>query len=178
MTVTPQPPTNADPFASPGGVWHPISPALVGIRRLTSLVWLLVLVVPLLALCVVAFIEDKLPWLPWVLLGAAVMLAIWPLWRLVRARAWVAAWGWCERDEDFCVRSGLLNRRVTVVPVGRMQVVKVSAGPLLRKHGLARLEFITATPETEAHVPALPADVAAELRDRLIAKSDAKDSGL
>lgn len=179
IDTTPTPVAATDPFAPPGGAWQPVSPALVGIRRITSLVWLAVLVVPAVVLGVLVVLRQEAPW--WVapaLFAGAVVLAIWPLWRLVRARAWVESWGWCERDEDLCVRSGLMFRRLVVVPMGRLQLVKVSAGPLLRSKGLSRVEMVTATAQTDVHLPGLPSDVAAQLRDRLIEASDARGSGL
>ena len=51
-------------------------------------------------------------------------------------RRWLA-WGYAERDEDLLVRRGVLVRRTSVVPYGRMQYVDVTAGPLDRRLGLA-----------------------------------------
>ncbi len=40
-----------------------------------------------------------------------------------------AAWGYAEREDDLLVRRGVLVRRVSVVPYGRMQYVDVTARP-------------------------------------------------
>ena len=54
---------------------------------------------------------------------------------LVRRR--VRAWGYTEREDDLLVRRGVLFRRLSVVPYGRMQFVDVTAGPFERAFGLA-----------------------------------------
>ena len=47
------------------------------------------------------------------------------------------SWGYCERSLDLLVRRGVLIRRLTVVPYGRMQLVDVTAGAAERAFGLA-----------------------------------------
>ena len=47
----------------------------------------------------------------------------------------VAAWGYAERKDDLMVRRGVLIRRQSVIPYGRMQFIDVTAGPLERSHG-------------------------------------------
>ena len=60
----------------------------------------------------------------------------------------------------------------------RLQVVKVSSGPLMRSYGLATVQLVTASAQTDATIPGLPLDEARILRDRLIELNDAKGSGL
>lgn len=162
-----------DPFAPPpGGSWQPIAPQLAGIRRLASLLTAAPLIIALSAGSWALWHR----WWPPAIVAAVALSTLG--WRAVRASAWVRAWGWCETDEELWLRHGLLVRRLAVVPIGRLQMVKVAAGPMLKRHGLAHVELVTATPESNATIPALPADVAAALRDRLVAKSDARGSGL
>ena len=47
------------------------------------------------------------------------------------------AWAYREREEDLIVSRGVLVRRVSVVPYGRMQFVEVTAGPFERVFRLA-----------------------------------------
>lgn len=164
-----------DPFAAPGGEWHPVSPRLLTVRRHTTLAAAGLVALPLLVVASWAALRWDQWWWPVV---AAVLTVPWLLWRWIRAPRWVASWGWCERDEDLCVRSGLWTRRLSIVPFGRMQMVKVSSGPLLRRQGLANVELVTASESAGLTVPGLPADDATALRDRLIAQSDAMGSGL
>lgn len=88
------------------------------------------------------------------------------------------AWGYLERQDDLVVRRGVLVRRTSVVPYGRMQYVDVTAGPLDRRLGLATVTLHTAAAATDAYVPGLRADEAARLRDRLAALGEARQAGL
>lgn len=88
------------------------------------------------------------------------------------------AWGYLERDDDLVVRRGVLVRRTSVVPYGRMQYVDVTAGPFDRRLGIATVTLHTAAAATDAYVPGLLADEAARLRDRLAALGEARQAGL
>jgi membrane protein YdbS with pleckstrin-like domain len=92
-------------------------------------------------------------------------------------RGW-RAWGYLEREDDLLVRRGVLVRRTSVVPYGRMQYVDVTAGPLDRRLGLATVTLHTAAAATDAHVPGLLAEEATRLRDRLAALGEARQAGL
>jgi membrane protein YdbS with pleckstrin-like domain len=92
-------------------------------------------------------------------------------------RRW-QAWGYAERAEDLLVRRGVLVRRTSVVPYGRMQYVDVTAGPLDRRLGLARVTLHTAAAASDASIPGLPAAEATRLRDRLAALGEARAAGL
>ncbi|MFC3690202.1 PH domain-containing protein [Aquipuribacter hungaricus] len=113
----------------------------------------------------------------WVLLVAApgVLLGLLSL-ALVPAQ--VRAIGYAEREEDLLVRRGIMFRSLTVVPYGRMQYVDVTAGPVDRALGLATVRLHTASAASDATVPGLTADAAAELRDRLTAAGQARLAGL
>lgn len=88
------------------------------------------------------------------------------------------AWSYVERDDDLLVRRGVLIRRLTVVPYGRMQFIDVTAGPLERALGLATVQLHTAAAATEARIPGLEASEAARLRDQLAALGEARAAGL
>lgn len=90
----------------------------------------------------------------------------------------VRAWGYLEREDDLFVRRGLLVRRLSVVPYGRMQFVDVVAGPLERSFGLATVRLHTAAAATDARIPGLAADEAARLRDQLTSLGEARAAGL
>ena len=97
---------------------------------------------------------------------------------LVAVERRVAAWGYLEREDDLLVRRGVLVRRTSVVPYGRMQYVDVTAGPLARRYGLATVTLHTAAAATDASVPGLLAGEAARLRDRLAALGEARQAGV
>ena len=92
-------------------------------------------------------------------------------------RRW-AAWGYVEREDDLLVRHGVLVRRTSLVPYGRMQYVDVTSGPLDRRLGLATVTMHTAAAASDASIPGLRADEAARLRDRLAALGEARQAGL
>lgn len=90
----------------------------------------------------------------------------------------VSAWGYLEREDDLLVRRGVLVRRLSVVPYGRMQFIDVVAGPVERIFGLATVRLHTAAAATDARIPGLASEEAARLRDRLAELGEADAAGL
>jgi uncharacterized protein len=88
------------------------------------------------------------------------------------------AWAYRERDDDLIVSRGVLVRRVSVVPYGRMQFVEVTAGPFERAFRLATVQLHTAAAASDARIPGLERDEAARLRDRLTVLGEARAAGL
>jgi uncharacterized protein len=99
------------------------------------------------------------------------------LWERFLARR-VAAWGYAEREEDLMVRRGVLIRRQSVIPYGRMQYIDVTAGPVERSLGLATLRMHTAAAASDARIPGLDVREAGRLRDQLAARGEAMAAGL
>ncbi len=113
-------------------------------------------------------------------LGAGIglgLVAAGVAWERFLARR-VAAWGYAERHEDLMVRRGVLIRRESVIPYGRMQFIDVTAGPVERSLGLATLRMHTAAAASDARIPGLDKAVAAQLRDQLAALGEAQAAGL
>jgi uncharacterized protein len=90
----------------------------------------------------------------------------------------VGSWGYLEREDDLLIRRGLLVRRLSVVPYGRMQFIDVTAGPVERSFRLATVRLHTAAAATDARIPGLATEEAARLRDRLAALGEADAAGL
>lgn len=160
-----------DAFAPPGEAWHPVSPKLATARRITfGLVMLLVL---LAVLTLFAVPETRL-----------VALAPLAVWLVVLAWGWwligrrVRSFGYAERAEDLLVTSGIMFRRLVIVPYGRMQLVDITAGPLDRRLGVATVQLHTAAASTNATIPGLPPGEASGLRDRLAARGEQRSAGL
>jgi membrane protein YdbS with pleckstrin-like domain len=109
--------------------------------------------------------------------GAAVVLVgtVWIWWVIGRR---VRSWGYAERADDLLVTSGILFRRLVVVPYGRMQLVDLSAGPIHRLLGIATVQLHTAAATTDASIPGLRPQVAADLRDRLARRGEQRSAGL
>lgn len=106
--------------------------------------------------------------------GVLLIAGVW-LWML---RGRYRAWGYLERDDDLLVRRGVMIRRLSVVPYGRMQFLDVTAGPVDRWLGLATVQLHTAAAATDAHIPGLTTADAGELRDRLATLGEARAAGL
>ena len=109
-------------------------------------------------------------------IAAAVVLAGLLAERFLARR--VASWGYAERNDDLMVRRGVLIRRLSVIPYGRMQFIDVTAGPLERALGLATLRMHTAAAASDARIPGLESSAAATLRDQLAALGEAQAAGL
>ena len=90
----------------------------------------------------------------------------------------VRAWGFAERKQDLLVRRGVMVRRLSVIPYGRMQYVDVTAGPVERIFGLATVKMHTAAAASDARIPGLPASEAARLRDQLSSLGESQAAGL
>jgi hypothetical protein len=90
----------------------------------------------------------------------------------------VAAWSYAEREDDLMVRRGVLIRRQSVIPYGRMQFIDVTAGPVERSLGLATVRMHTAAAASDARIPGLERAEAARLRDQLAALGESLAAGL
>jgi hypothetical protein len=161
-----------DAFAPPGEAWNPVSPKLATARRITMMLVLVPLT--LVFLVVAASVPDaRVPGL--IAAGAAVIVQVW-LWWLIGRR--VRSFGYAERADDLLVTSGIMFRRLVVVPYGRMQLVDITAGPIDRSLGVTTVQLHTAAASTDATIPGLPPAEAAGLRDRLAARGEQRSAGL
>ena len=151
-------------------VWRRVSPRLYWLTIFVRAVWLVILGAGA-AIGWYVFQEPRAP----MIAGA---LALLTLIRLVFVLRSIRSWGYAERADDLLVRHGLLIRRLSVVPYGRMQFVDVTAGPLERLFGLATVQLHTAAAASDARIPGLPPEEAARLRDRLAALGEARAAGL
>lgn len=160
-----------DAFAPPAAGWTPVSGQLATARRIMLAIEYLLVVAGGVAL---ALSPLPLGWLvAYVVLAAVVFVWIW--WIIGRR---VASFGYAERDADLLVVSGILVRRMVIVPYGRMQMVDLRAGPLDRWLGISTVQLHTAAATTDASIPGLvPADATA-LRDRLAARGEERNAGL
>ncbi|MGH3712557.1 MAG: PH domain-containing protein [Micromonosporaceae bacterium] len=150
--------------------WHPVSPKLVWVRLIGVTLGTFPL---LLALGYVWWSASPLV-ASLITAGFFVLLIL----RVVMVVRAVYSWGYAEREEELMVRHGLLIRRLSIVPYGRMQFVDVSAGPVERAFGLATVQLHTAAAASDAVIPGLAPDEATRLRDRLAALGRTQSEGL
>jgi membrane protein YdbS with pleckstrin-like domain len=163
-------------FAWPPDVqWRPLSRRLLWLELSGHVIRLLISAV--IFVVVLMLWMDGPQWLVLPLIVLA-MFIIGTLIRMVTLPRSIRSWGYAERADDLLVRHGLLVRRLSIVPYGRMQFVDVTAGPLERALGLATVQLHTAAAASDARIPGLLPDEATRLRDRLTALGHARAEGL
>ncbi|UPK73695.1 PH domain-containing protein [Nocardioidaceae bacterium SCSIO 66511] len=162
----------SDLFTPPAAEWKRVSIRLRDVHRFG-------IVVPCVVIAVIATVVAHvlLGWW-WLTALLAVAIVVGAVWGWIWAARHQASWGYAENAEDLYVTSGIMWRRLVSVPYGRMQYVDVQAGPVARRLGIARITLHTASPETAATIPGLPADEAQRLRDRLTELGEAHGAGL
>jgi membrane protein YdbS with pleckstrin-like domain len=161
----------ADPFRPERDGWTPVNGRLAtGRRAIAGAVTVVTTVVVAVGLAVVG--RPALGFAA-VLLGLVVLGWLW--WLIGRQ---VRAIGYADRADDLLVVSGILFRRLVIVPYGRMQQVDVRRGPVERYLGLATVQLHTAAATTDASIPGLDPKEAARLRDQLAALGEQRSAGL
>jgi uncharacterized protein len=88
------------------------------------------------------------------------------------------AWRYQERHEDLLVGRGVMVRRLSVVPYGRMQFIEVTAGPVERLFTLSTVKLHTAAAASDARIPGLDPAESARLRDRLTELGESQAAGM
>jgi len=152
--------------------WTPVSGKLTIARRLTLVLVYVLVVAGLVALFLLPDVPRSLAA---AVAAIAVVAFVW-MWWLIGRR--VRSFGYAERGDDLLVTSGIMFRRLVIVPYGRMQLVDVKAGPIDRWLGITAVQLHTAAATTDASIPGLAPDVAAELRDRLARRGEQRSAGL
>jgi len=164
-----------DLFTPPSGDWQRVSPKLATIRRILILIPCGLLFIIGVALAVVPDVVTWVHVVGYVLVVLAAGLAGW-------GWAWAGrnqrSWGYAENADDLLVTRGVMFKRLVAIPYGRMQFVDVEAGPLARAYGVATVTLHTASAETAADIPGLPAAEATRLRNRLTELGEAHGAGV
>lgn len=106
---------------------------------------------------------------------AAALLAV--LWAAFVPPLQYEAWGYRVRDNDVYIRRGVIFRTTSLLPHSRIQHVDTRHGPIDRWLGLAEVVVYTAgTRGARVSIPALEAEEAERVRDRLAALSGTGDA--
>jgi len=138
---------------------------------------------------------EVVGWLVTGLLVAAATIPLWFLdawqWRLVTVALVVATLVTCAfvprrvrsiryqlREDDLLLRKGILVLRFVAVPYGRMQLIDINRGPVVRALGLSDLKFVTAAAASAVTIPGVPEAEAEALRDRLVELAESRRAGL
>lgn len=156
-------------FAIPGAQWKPVSKDLIKVRLISASISSVIFVAVAVTLAILLT--------PWIWIAAGLFAALW-IWQIFLIPRQVRAISYAELPDDLAVRAGIIFRTLTLVPYGRMQYVDVQAGPLLRHFKIANVTLHTASADTDASIPGLPAAEAGRLRDQLTERGEAKLAGL
>lgn len=158
-----------DPMAPVGLEFHPVSQKLALVRIISSMLGLL----PVLIASVVA--ARLLTPLFWIAFAVLVCVSLWDLWFISRQ---VKAMAFALAGDEFCIRKGIMFRRLTLIPYGRIQYIEISEGPIARMFGIAEIKVHTASAHTDATLNGVPVDEAVRLRDMLAERGSAELAGL
>jgi membrane protein YdbS with pleckstrin-like domain len=167
---------NPEPRPQVVGMVDPAHPP----SRRAPLRWAIDGVVPWLVLAagqvVWIALDPRLPWLHVLVaivtvLGAAISLAVVPLWRY-RVHRWEIG------PQAVYTRTGWLVQERRIAPISRVQTVDTHRGPLDRLFGLANVTVTTASSAGAVHIAALDLAVADQLVAQLtdIAAIGAEDA--
>ena len=158
-------------FAPPTERWIPVSPDLVKVETISVFLgWVGFVIASVVPVAIWA------PW--WAIVGVALFWVLLLGWRVWAVRRGARSWAYAQRETDLYTTHGILFKELLVVPYGRMQVVEINAGPLLRRYGLANVRMVTASSMSNAVIPGVTADEAARLREDLSKLGESQAAGL
>ena len=81
--------------------------------------------------------------------------------------------GFALRQHDIAFVRGVFFRKTIVLPFNRVQHAHLSSGPLQRRFGLASLRLYTAGASgIDLQIDGLPAEMAASLREHVMARTE------
>lgn len=114
-------------------------------------------------------LAERWPVPAWATIGAGALLILAAILLLPGRR--YRAWGYRMGEDELVVKHGLMIRKVTLVPFGRVQHIDVARGPLQRMFDLATLVLHTAgTRGAAVRLPGLPHEEADRMREHVRAK--------
>ena len=162
-------PTARDAVAD--GIEYELDPNSVSADRLTGLIWLVSIAVPLLIVFILVALFASLP--PIV---PPLLFVVWVV--QVSFFAFYASWWpavhhrhvrYRTDANGFMIRSGVVWRAETSIPKARVQHIDVVQGPIHGRFGLAELVIHTAgTQDASVSLGGLPHATALAIRDFLI----------
>lgn len=159
----------SDPTRPENIQFTPVSPALIRVRVLSLIISAVI------ELGIISLISYFTSPYMWIVVGIVMLLNLWLIWLVSRQ---VRAIGYYEGDTEFLIRKGIMFKKLTVIPYGRIQFVDVNEGPIARHYGITSIELHTASVETAGTLDGLPAAEAARLRDMLASRGASEQAGL
>lgn len=152
------------------GDWQRVSPKYIAV----DLIGILISAVIFTAAASLPALFARLPWL----LAIPAALLLFHLVGAAFTPRRVRAMRYRLRQDDLVFERGIMFRRTVAVPYGRMQLVDINRGPLVRAFGLSELKLVTAAASSQVTIPGLPEAEADALRDRLVELAESRRAGL
>ncbi|WP_311589107.1 PH domain-containing protein [Varibaculum massiliense] len=165
------PSSQLDPFAPTGVQFRSVSLELIKVRLAAVAFFLLCSA----AVVIILFFLLPQKWIGLLLIATVVAIALWLLWLIPRQ---VRAMGWAVTGTDLQIRKGIMFKSLTVVPLGRLQYVDVEEGPVARHFGIAQVKLHTASATTDAQLPGIPREQAAQLREQIADLAESNLEGI
>lgn len=175
---------NLNVFSPSGFTFLPISRSLIWVRLVSRLIPLLILWLVFVGLMLADHFAIFLipgfdtPWISYFLYAFSALVIAISLWQLWLVPRQVSAIGYAMSETDLLIRSGVMFKRLTTVPYGRMQFVDISQGPLERVAAIATVQLFTASAGSDARIVGVEKSSAKQLREVLMNRADAQRSGL
>lgn len=121
------------------------------------------------AFAVLLYLDHRFTWyewISWVLIGITCLIALSGIWSIfIKPFLLYKNWRYDATEEFLQLKSGAFNEEHQLVPMTKVQSVSTKQGPILRKY---RLYSLTIETMGSTHrIPALPKDIATELRNRI-----------
>lgn len=105
-------------------------------------------------------------WIGFILIGITSLLVLSGIWSVfIKPFLLYKNWRYDAAEEFLQLKSGAFNEEHQLVPMTKIQSVATNQGPILRKYGLYSLTIETMG--STHKIPALPKEVAIELRNRI-----------
>lgn len=151
--------------------WVSLEPAYLQVNMIS--LWLTRLIILGIFLLVTAFQDDFPFWLRWSIVGA------WMLFLIISSLLTYFGFkikGYAIREHDLLYRSGLIFRKVTVIPYNRIQHSEILQGLVERQFDLSRLAVFTAGgSQSDLTIPGLTRDRAEQMRSWVSKKVEADE---
>ncbi|CAH2714550.1 hypothetical protein BACCIP111895_01722 [Neobacillus rhizosphaerae] len=104
-------------------------------------------------------------WIGWIIKGLIPIAVLGAVWSWINPFLLYKNWRYDVDEEFLQLKSGVINERHQLVPMTKIQSVATKQGPLLRKYGLCSVSIETMG--SSHTIPALPKEIAIELRNQI-----------
>ncbi|OXT17482.1 hypothetical protein B9K06_09180 [Bacillus sp. OG2] len=104
-------------------------------------------------------------WIGWILIGLVVITVLSIPWSIIRPMLLYKNWRYGVDEEFLKLKFGAITEKHQLVPMTKIQSVSASQGPLMRRYGLYSISIETMG--SSHTIPALPDEVAMQLRDTI-----------